>query len=331
MNSALSCWIISDGRRGIENQAMGLAEAVARLRPMNIDRKIISNGQVFKAAQPGLQLALKPKPDDYGFTPPYPQLAIGCGRQAIAPLRALKKKYGPKIFTVYIQNPRLHAKHFDLVIAPEHDALSGNNVISIIGSPNRVTNERIIVETLKFNNEIATLKSPRITMLIGGNSKTHRLDEKSHAAHFQAARSILAQGSSLLITASRRTPQFAKDAYQNLASNNVEVWFADGDGENPFFAMLGAGDAILVTEDSTNMLTEACATGKPVFTLPLSGRAGKFSQLYDRLTERCNVVPFLGNIESPPYLALKETERAARELLDRYETTAQLPKPHYNT
>jgi len=320
MSSTLSCWTISDGRRGIENQALGLAEAVARIRPADIEQKTVTANGVFKAAQPTLQISLKSKPTSYGLAAPYPKIAIGCGRQAIAPLRTLKRHCGSDIFTVYIQDPRMNTKHFDLVIAPEHDNLKGENVLSIIGSPNRVTNDRIVVDTLKFNNKIATLKSPRVTMLVGGHSKTHKLDQKNHEIHLNAAKKLLEQGHALMITTSRRTPEFVKNAYQKLASTNVNVWFEDGTGDNPFFAMLGAADAILVTEESTNMLTEACATGKPVFTLPMSGKPGKFDVLYKSLEMRCNLSRFTGNIYKLPYPPLDETARAATELLNRFDT-----------
>jgi len=320
MASPLSCWVISDGRRGIENQALGLAEAAERLRPLEIDIKTVSATAAFKVSQPRLQLKLKSRPEDYGLKPPYPQIAIGCGRQAVAPLMALKKSLGKEIFTVYIQDPRLSPKNFDLVIAPEHDGLKGSNVVSIIGSPNRITKERMIVETLKFGEKLATLPSPRITMLIGGKSKSHHLDEDRHREHLKAADTILGQKMSLLITTSRRTPEFAIEDYNDLASKNENVWVWNGNGENPYFAFLGAGDAILVTQDSTNMLTEACTTGKPVFTLPMAGKPGKFAILYKSLADRCNLSPFSGDFDAPDYSALKETERAAEFLWQSFDT-----------
>ena len=64
----LSCLVISDGRRGIENQALGLAEALARIRPADITPVTIDNGTAFKAASPTLHFALKSKPSDYGLS-----------------------------------------------------------------------------------------------------------------------------------------------------------------------------------------------------------------------------------------------------------------------
>ena len=120
-------WVISDGRKGIENQALGLAEAAGRINPLSIQRCVINNKSAFKAASPRLQFALKSKISDYGLSHPLPEFAIGCGRQAIAPLLALKKA-NPHIFTAYIQDPRVDASLFDVVFAPEHDKLSGANV-----------------------------------------------------------------------------------------------------------------------------------------------------------------------------------------------------------
>ena len=141
-DNPLTCFVISDGRRGIENQALGLAEAAGRLRTLEILIHTIENGAAFKAASPTLQFAMKSNPSDYGLCGPPPHLTIGCGRQAIAPLLALKKAH-PDTFTVYVQDPRIDTDRFDLVIAPEHDALTGPNVETMIGSPNRVTEAEI--------------------------------------------------------------------------------------------------------------------------------------------------------------------------------------------
>jgi len=75
--TALSCWVISDGRRGIENQALGLAEALDRLRPLNIEIMQMESSAVFKAAAPRLQFSLKSTPQDYDLPMPLPEIAIG--------------------------------------------------------------------------------------------------------------------------------------------------------------------------------------------------------------------------------------------------------------
>lgn len=319
MANPLSCWVISDGRRGIENQALGLAEACSRWRPLKIKTKVVDSGPAFKAASPKMQLTLRSEPLRYGLAMPYPVIAIGCGRQAIAPLMALKNKAGDGVFTVYVQDPRIETNGFDLVIAPEHDGLSGDNVISMIGAPNRITKTELVAQVLVHQDKLAELPMPRVAMLIGGPSKTHKFTKEVHAAHMKAAQDCIASGRSLLLTTSRRTPDWAVEAYFKFAKAHSNVWLYDGGEPNPYLAFLGGADTILVTEDSTNMLTDACSTGKPVFTLPMNGDPGKFQILYDSLAERCHVKPYDSLFKTQKYPPLDETARVAGLVWDRFD------------
>jgi len=317
-NTALTCWVISDGRRGIENQALGLAEAASNIAPLDIDRHIIKNGKTFAAASPRLQFGLKSKPRDYGLPRQLPDIAIGCGRQAIAPLLALKKA-SASIFTAYVQNPKIDPASFDVVFSPSHDRISGPNVELMIGSPNRVTNALITAQTKHFNEILKSLPTPRVAMLIGGPSKSRQLGNSNQQSHLLAAQKAIDQGYSLMITTSRRTPKSSITDYKKLASKHDNIWLYDGEGENPYYAFLGGADAILVTEESTNMLTEACATGKPVFRLSMSGSSGKFSSLYEDLSIRCSVAPFKGSFLNDSYAPLLETRRAAQQFWAHFE------------
>lgn len=306
------CLVLSDGRRGIENQALGLAESCATLRPLNIQTHHISHSKTLAALPPKAQLRLA------RFDLPECDIAIGCGRQAIAPLLHLKRTR-PDVMTVYVQDPRLAASHFDMVIAPAHDGITGPNVETMIGSPNRVTETKIIGETLSFAEGLSKLPMPRAALLIGGTSKTHKLDKDAHQAHLGAAQTLIKAGQSLLITTSRRTPDFAVLDWKRFASDHDHVWLHDGEGPNPYFAFLGGAEMILVTEDSTNMLTEACSTGKPVFRLPMSGTPGKFQILYDALETRCGVTLYQGELEEADYPPLNETARIAQHVWARFD------------
>lgn len=315
----LSLWVISDGRRGIENQALGLAEALSLSRSVEITRHTITNHGAFKAAQPRMQFALRGKPADYGLPKALPDIVIGCGRQAIAPLLAIKAAR-ESVFTSYIQDPKIDPARFDLVIAPTHDGLSARNVATMIGAPNRITRDQIVKGTVAHQDRLDTLPMPRVALLIGGTSKTHKLQKADHDVHMQAAKDALAQGYSVMITASRRTPDWVIEDYQSLCATHNKAWLYDGTGDdNPYFAYLGGAEVILVTEDSTNMLTEACATGKPVFRLPMSGKAGKFKALYDSLNARCNVTRYAGCFDAPAYPPLAETARIAEQFWAQYD------------
>lgn len=307
--------VVTDGRRGIENQALGLAEAIARLAQdhCEVATHTLSHNSVFAALPPSLQLALT---RDFGL--PEADLVIGCGRQAIAPLIALRRS-GCPAFTTFIQDPRTDPSRFDLVIAPEHDELSDPCVETMIGSPNRITRDRIITGTLVETDHLKRLPMPRALFAIGGPSQTHAMGTEIIQTHLSAAKTLRDRGYNLLITTSRRTPDTARVAWEKFASDDASTWLhtPDSAGANPYFAFLGAADVLFVTEDSTNMLTEACATGKPVYRLPMDGKPGKFQQLYDALGARCGVKRWDNKLDIEPYPALDETSRIAEKVLER--------------
>jgi len=132
-----------------------------------------------------------------------------------------------------------------------------------------------------------------------------------------AAEALLAQGYGLLVTASRRTPTTVREDWHARAKTDPKIWLHDGDGPNPYFAFLGAAEVILVTEDSTNMLTEACATGRRVYRLPMAGSAGKFERLYEALHTKYGVTRWDGQVEPQDHPPLRETARVAKILRER--------------
>jgi mitochondrial fission protein ELM1 len=316
--TALQAWVISDGRRGIENQAWGLAEAASVLRSLEIEKHVLEPRRTFRTLPPLMQYSLQSAPTDYGLPTILPDIAIGCGRQAIAPLLAIKKA-DPQCFTVYVQDPKIDPAKFDLVIAPEHDDLSGDNVEPMIGSPHRITRDRIVKETLAFEKRLITLPMPRAAFLIGGPSKTYQFTQADHENHIAAIKDVAARGYSVLITLSRRTPDWAIETYHSLSDTLPHLWLHKDGDDNPYFAFLGGADIIFVTSDSTNMLTESCATGKPVFRLPLSGKPRKFRKLYDALEAHCELSLYNGNPDAPDYPPLKETERVAEKLWAHFD------------
>lgn len=297
----LSCFIVSDGRRGIENQALGLAEAVARLTLLGITTLHLPRTGALPAA------------------PESADLWIGCGRAAVRAAPGHRKALPDAIF-VYVQDPRTDRELFDLIVTPRHDRVTGANVLPIIGSPNRITDEALRDGAAAFADRLGALPGPRAAILIGGDSKHHRFTPKTCADLLDTIERIRAQAGSVMITPSRRSPAAFRTALSDRFGGASDVWLHDEDGPNPYFAFLAAADWICVTEDSTNMLCEAAATGKPVYRLPVDGRPGKFQRLYAALDGSGAVRPFLGRLEHWRYAALDETHRAAGavvELLDK--------------
>jgi mitochondrial fission protein ELM1 len=278
------------------NQVLGLAEAVARVRPAVVQVKTVAYRPPFGRLPQALNLlplrTLSSEADAFG--PPWPDLWIAAGRATLPLSTGVRRWSGGRTFTVQLQDPRLPPGMFDLVIPPEHDGLTGGNVVPIIGSPNRVTPERLAEAEAEFRGRIAPLPSPRIAVLVGGKSK----------------------GGSVLVSFSRRTPEDAKSFMANRLKR-LSGWVWDGQGPNPYFAFLQAADVVLVTEDSTNMAAEAATAGKPVLVMHLEGDSPKHRRLHDSLRKRLAARPFRGALERWTYEPLRETDRAAAEVVRR--------------
>jgi len=326
---AYICWVVSDGRRGIENQALGLAEAVARQTPLTIERRIAPRREGWRAEIAGRMRA--PKLEELATSdgaPPLsnaaPDLWIACGRATLPYSEHARDWFAGLTMVVQAQDPRRPLWPYDLIVPPQHDKLSGDNVFSILGSPNRISDDWLAAGAARFADALVTPPGPRAAVLIGGDSKRHTLTPTIMKEIIAGLESALGQSWSLLITTSRRTPDFAVKALRARFKDNPAVWLwtSDADGPNPYDAFLAAADIVLVTKDSTNMVTEAAAAGKPTLLLPMAGDDGKFAAFYDALMERGLTKPFAGDLTPWPVERLRETDRAATEIVKRLKARA---------
>ncbi len=319
----LVIWALSDGRAGIEAQAVGLAEAVAReaeSQGVSVQVVVKRVGWTGRTGRLPWWLNLLPRrwlTPESEIAAPWPDLWIAAGR-ATLPLSIRARRWsGGKTYVVQIQDPRVPPHMFDLVIPPKHDRLSGDNVLSITGSPHRVTAQRLTSEYARFKDQIDALPRPRVAVLLGGKSKAFDLSSERAAQMAHEIQIPLEQeGGSLLMTFSRRTPEPAR-ALLNARLRHLPGLIWDGEGPNPYFAFLAAADYILVTEDSTNMATEAASTGKPVFILKMDGSSHKFRLFHEELERQGAARPYGGAFHGWTYDPVDETGRAAREVLTR--------------
>ena len=318
MAAPLSIWAVSDDKAGNAGPALGLAEAVARRTPAEVSVRTVS----WRGHLGRLPWFLNPFPlsalaEGAALHPPWPDLWIAAGRATLPLSLRVKGWSGGRTRVVQVQNPRAPRGAFDLIIAPRHDGISGRNVVSITGSPHRVTPERLAAAARAFAALIAPLPHPRAALLVGGRSKSHDLsDARARALAEDLRRAIQDSDGSLMTTFSRRTPDSARRILEAaLADLPGFIW--DGTGENPYFAMLAEADVVLVTEDSANMATEAASSGRPVMLLPMDGGSAKFTRLHDDLIARGSARWFSGRLESFPGVAFDETGRAAEAIVSR--------------
>ena len=317
MTSEAEVWVVIDDRIGIQVQALGLAEALGR--PFVV--------KSFNPNPPWTWLPISwPRPkhlmEEAGLNPPWPDLVIGCGRRMVPFLRVMR---GPSTKVVFLGDPTVNPKIFDLVIAPNHDRMSDPNVVSTLGSMHRITPERLAAAHAEFAPLFGPLPKPKIGVLIGGASNHHDLPVAT-ARDFADKLAMLADsGAGLMITPSRRTPEAALlELRRRLNRSEVRIW--DRVGANPYFGMLAHADALIVTNDSVNMATEACTTGKPVMVYPLPGRSRRIARFHRELARRGLTRPFQGRLEMFETAPLREMDEVVARIR---EILAEPPKTSY--
>ncbi len=306
-SSPPTCWALTEGIAGTENQCLGVAESLG-LEP---EIKRIGLNFPWSYFSPWLGFENN-KTFSEALEPPWPDILIASGRKSIAASRYVKKMSRGKTFTVQIQDPRVSPKHFDLVAVPEHDRMRGGNVIVTKAAPNRISAAKL--EQARHDYAaFEHIPAPRAAVLLGGSSKTHTMT----GAHMEKLGRRLADlETGLMMTASRRTGEENIDALKKaLGERDYFLW--DGRGANPYFGMLAWADFILVTEDSSSMLSEAATTGKPVYLIPLDGGSKKFSRLHDNLMRQGAVRRFEGVLEHWDYAPLNDADKVAQEIKRR--------------
>ena len=301
-------WTLTDGNAGNRRQADALAAALAHGPVLDwvLEPQVPWNWCAPRRL-PGASAAFGTS-FAHALADP-PRIAIGCGRQAALATRLLRQRGST---AVQILDPRIDTHHWDLVIAPEHDGLVGDNVITLVGSLNPVDTLWLAQARAAFAS-FADLPQPRTALLLGGPSAHARFDLASFEALATRLDVVLArEGGSVMATTSRRTPMDVVAALRKryVDTPNV-VWCGDADGINPYPGMLAWADRIVATPDSVNMLSEACATDVPVFVFDPDRVGGRPRRFLDALLARGRASRMDTTLASFPVEPLRETARVA--------------------
>ena len=311
-----TAWVISDGAAGNERQALALASALgvpARVLalPLRAPWAWLAPRRI-----PGGRLALAAR-DRANFEAPWPDIAIGCGRSAALLTRMLRDLSGGDCYTVQILDPRIDPGHWDAVVAPHHDRLEGANVLATLGALNPVDDTWLESGREAFP-DFEALPRPRVALLVGGPRHGIDFDDAFVTSLLATVRGLAPNGS-VLGTVSRRTPPvFAAQLRDALANMPGFSW--NGEGANPYPGLLGWADRIVVTPDSVNMLSEACAVGVPVHTATTAPLPEKIARFHAALRERGLLTePDAQRADVPP---LRETQAIAAELRTRMAARA---------
>ncbi len=307
------CWVVTNGMAGFEMQAIGVAEALG-LAP---ELKRLTPPAPYRWLAPW-----GPAAPTSSITSPWPEIVIASGRQAIPYARKIKRASGGQTFVAVLQNPKVNPAQFDLVWAPEHDRISGPNILSTLTAPNRITAETLSKAASELRQRYTALPAKKIAVVLGGPNKVYDFSSDNMRTLARSLKNLAErEDAGLLITTSRRTTAEATRVLrEELGAVPHDIYDPANDPaeENPYPGMLGIADAVIVTCDSHNMVGEATVTGKPVYVVELEGGSPKFRRFLDALYINNVTRQFDGLLETWSYAPLNATQEIAVAIAAAY-------------
>ena len=253
-----SSWVLTDGKAGDELQCLAVADALG-LEP---EIRRIRPRPPFTWAMPWGPIDPRERPEAPGspLSRPYPDIVLASGRRAVPYLRFVRTASGGRTFTVFLKDPRTGPKTADLIWAPSYDRIRGPNVVTTLTPPHRISPARLAAARNAPDPRCAGLPHPRVAVLAGGRSRHHRFTDADIARFLAELAALASSGASLMITASRRTPDALARGLVRLARESGG-YFWDGSGDNPYVALLALADFIVVTADSVNTAKTTAQAG----------------------------------------------------------------------
>ena len=267
-----SVWLVTGYRAGERSQILALAEALGwpfDLKELSY-RKTEFRTSLFRGSDlRGIRLQ-----DSSPLEPPWPDLVISGGMRNEPVGRWIRKQSGGRTRLVHIGRPWANLDQFDLVITtPQYRLPERDNVLHNLMTLHRVSAERLEAEADNWQPQFMHLPRPYTGIILGGNSGPYTLGAKTVESIVRNANQMARQRKgSLLISTSARTPRTVAQVVKQTVSvpHYLYQWQAN-DGANPYFGILALSNELIVTADSVSMLSEACATGKPVYMAELGG------------------------------------------------------------
>lgn len=312
----VDCWGVTEGAAGMASQVKGLAQAVG----LPFEVRAIPLKFPWKRMWPGIvpvTRSIFAHPEQ--FNDALPRLLICCGKQSVMTSLYLKKRLGDRIFTVQIQDPKINSSRFDLVVVPEHDGLTGPNVIASAGAVHHINDELLAEYGSKgLMGGLERIGPKFVLVLVGGPTKYYAYsDEDLSRFEEKLARLATQSGARLAILTSRRTPASILDRFRTKFGEEHFVW--DPARENPYLTALALCSHIIVTGDSVSMISEASATGKPVFVeyLTEKRKARRFRRFHESFQQTGIVRPFEGRLAEWTYTIRNDTAGVAEMIRDR--------------
>ena len=299
--------LLTQGMHGMISQVEGLAKAL----DIDFTHHTVELNNFWKMIPPKFtpisQIVYK-KVNQTDF-----DMIISCGRKSVIPSIHLKNSSKKKVFSIHIQDPKVNFNNFDFIVAPEHDSIKGLNVINTKGAIHYLTNDEIIKNKDYLNLFIKKDQRKICTLILGGPTKYYDYSFKNIKNIFLLLNNFLKKNDfQLVVIPSMRTPKNSIDYAKEYFGKNHTI--IDNIDKKAYLSALSISQSIVVTCDSSSMISEAALTGKPIYVANILPRKNdKRFQKFRKLFRELNIIRNLGEEEENwNYQKLDETNRVAK-------------------
>jgi mitochondrial fission protein ELM1 len=245
------------------------------------------------------------------------QLLISCGKNSVISSLFLKRN-NKNLFNIHIQNPKVNFSNFDLIVAPEHDKITGSNVLSTFGALHYITKQEVESSNNFFSKYNLSEENKIVSLILGGPNRYYDFNEIDLGNIFLSIKDIfLDKGFKLILIRSRRTPENIIDFAKKFFLNSAVI--IDFVSKEFYLSALKISKTIIVTCDSTSMISECAITQKPIFVAKMKakGRNKRFEYFLNSFKKK-GIIRFLGeSTDCWKYPALDETNRIATIIKER--------------
>ena len=298
--------LLTQGMHGMISQVEGLAKAL----DIDFTHHTVELNNFWKVIPPKLtpvSSSVYKKIELTDF-----DVIISCGRKSVIPSIHLKKNSNKKVLNIHIQDPKVNLNHFDFIVAPEHDSINGENVINTKGAIHYLTENEINENKNYLNSFIKKDERKILTLIMGGPTKHYEYSTENIKKIFENLNNLIKQNNlQLVVIPSMRTPkniiQYTKEYF---GEKHTVIETVD---KKAYLSSLAISEKIVVTCDSSSMISEAALTGKPIYIANiLPKKNDKRFQRFRSLFRELNIIRNLGEeIEDWNYQKLDETNRVA--------------------
>ena len=303
--------LLTEGMHGMISQVEGLAKAL----DLDFTHHKVELNNFWKFIPPKLT-PISNKVYKHFDATNY-DIIISCGRKSVVPSIYLKKNSQKKILNIHIQDPKVNLKHFDIIVTPEHDGVTGDNVISSKGAIHYLTEQEISSSKDYLVGRLDNKKN-YLGLIIGGPNKYYNYSNQIIERVLLKVKKISELNKLQVIAIpSIRTPKnIITMTSEILGENHVAINEVD---KRAYLSTLAISKYLVVTCDSTSMISEAAITGKPVYVeeLPAKKNDYRFKKFRDLFT-KLNIIKKLDkNLEDWTYKKLDESNRIAKEIKEK--------------